>query len=138
MNSPAAQRPFPVERLPETIRNAVKKVQTYNGAPMALVASSALGTVSLVCQNSVDVCGPTGLVFPSSLFLLTLADSGERKSACDKLFMEAVKEFQESQAEQANSELSKYETDLLIWEITQKALLSVVRKQALEGVNDDL
>lgn len=50
------------------------------------MAASALGAVSLVCQNLIDVCRLNTLR-GRSLFFLTLAESGERKTAVDKLLM---------------------------------------------------
>ncbi|EPS4504568.1 YfjI family protein, partial [Escherichia coli] len=47
---------FPLSALPPLIRDAVIEAQQITQAPLGLVAASALGAVSLVCQNLIDVC----------------------------------------------------------------------------------
>ena len=82
--------PFPVHVFPSLIRNAIYEVERQTQAPLSLISASALGAISLVCQNRIDVCRLNGLCSPVSLFLLTLAESGERKSTVDKIFMKPV------------------------------------------------
>ena len=81
---------FPLSSLPPLIRDAVIEAQQITQAPLGLVAASALGAVSLVCQNLIDVCRLNTLRGPVSLFFLTLAESGERKTAVDKLLMKPL------------------------------------------------
>ena len=61
------------------------------------MASSALGALSLTGQAYVDVKRAEGLTGPTSLFLLTIADSGERKSTCDKFFTEPIRNYERQQ-----------------------------------------
>lgn len=81
-------RPFPVHVFPLIIRNAIYEVEQHTQAPRALISASVLGVISLACQNQIDVCRLSNLRSPVSLFLLTLAESGERKSTVDKLLMD--------------------------------------------------
>ena len=78
--------PYPLDAMPDTIRAAVVEVQQFTKAPTALVASSALGALSLAVQALTDVKRAEKLTGPVGLFLLTIADSGERKSTCDEFF----------------------------------------------------
>ncbi|MER2601378.1 MAG: PriCT-2 domain-containing protein, partial [Candidatus Competibacter phosphatis] len=75
--------PYPLDALPDTIRAAVEEVAGFVKAPAALVASSALAALSLACQAHIDAKRAEKLHGPVGLFLLTIADSGERKSTCD-------------------------------------------------------
>lgn len=59
---------FPLSSLPPLIRDAVIEAQQITQAPLGLVAASALGAVSLVCQNLIDVCRLNTLRGPVSLF----------------------------------------------------------------------
>ncbi|MDP2783291.1 MAG: DUF3987 domain-containing protein [Sulfurimicrobium sp.] len=79
-----AAEPYPFDALPETIRAAVEEVQGFTKAPVPLVASSALAALSLAIQAHADVKRAEKLAGPVGLFLLTIADSGERKSTCDE------------------------------------------------------
>ncbi|EHH9999312.1 DUF3987 domain-containing protein, partial [Escherichia coli] len=99
---------FPLSSLPPLIRDAVIEAQQITQAPLGLVAASALGAVSLVCQNLIDVCRLNTLRGPVSLFFLTLAESGERKTAVDKLLMKPLYQ-QEMQL------YSRYKSELAVW-----------------------
>lgn len=91
--------PFPTRAAPEIIRDAMVEAAQVTQAPEALVGSSILGAVSLACQNSINVQRLEGLTGPCSLALLTIAESGERKSAVDNLVTKAIKAFDAEQAE---------------------------------------
>ncbi len=67
--------------------------------PLPLVASSALGALSLAIQPHVDMKRAEKLSGPVGLFLLTVADSGERKSTCDGFFLKGLRDYEEAQAE---------------------------------------
>lgn len=88
-------RPFPVDAFPKIIRNAIYEVEQHTQAPQGLIAASALGVISLACQNRIDVCRLNNLRGPVSLFLMTLAESGERKSTVDKLLMKPLYQLEE-------------------------------------------
>ncbi|TQD15654.1 DUF3987 domain-containing protein [Enterobacter hormaechei] len=120
-------RPFPVHVFPQIIRNAVYEVEQHTQAPQALIAASVLGVISLACQNRIDVCRLNNLRSPVSLFLLTLAESGERKSTVDKLLMKPLYQLEEEWFE-------KYTQDLIVWRnaetvfnIEKKALMSKLK-----------
>ena len=50
-----ASEPYPSDALPDIVRGAVEEVQAFTQAPLALVACSALGALSLTGQAYVDV-----------------------------------------------------------------------------------
>ncbi len=80
---------FPAEAL-GPLRKAVEAVQDISQAPVAIAAQSALAVASLAVQGFANVETLGGDV-PCSLFCLTVAESGERKSTCDKLLMKALR-----------------------------------------------
>ena len=92
--STSEAKEYPVEALPETIREAVKEVIGFVQAPIPLAASSALGALSLAAQGLIDVERAKGLSGPCSLFFLTMAESGERKSSCDGYFTKEIKGYE--------------------------------------------
>ena len=55
--------------------------------PPALAACSALSALSLAGQALADVQRADELKGPTSLYLLAVAESGERKTTCDSLFL---------------------------------------------------
>jgi putative DNA primase/helicase len=126
----AEPAPYPLDALPDTIRAAVVEVHQFVKAPIALVASSALGALSLAGQAHVDVKRAEKLAGPVSLFLLTIADSGERKSTCDEFFTGPIREFQQQRAEAAKPDLVTYRADLAAWETKQGGIKDKLRQQA--------
>lgn len=72
---------YPVQSL-GPLRPAVEAVQGMTQAPVAIPAQSALAVASLAVQGFSDV-DTLGGPRPVSLYALTIARSGERKSACD-------------------------------------------------------
>lgn len=100
---------FPLSSLPPLIRDAVIEAQQITQAPRAC-GSICPGVVSLVCQNLIDVCRLNTLRGPVSLFLLTLAESGERKTAVDKLLMEPL-------YQQEMLLYSRHKNELTTWKI---------------------
>jgi putative DNA primase/helicase len=108
----------------------VEEVQAYTQAPVPLVASSALAAVSLAIQAQVDVSRDVHLESAVSLFLLTIADSGERKSTCDCYFTSAIRQYQEQQAEAMQPALLQYEADLSAWTAMREGLLTKIKSEA--------
>ena len=72
---------YPVHAL-GPLQAAVEAVQAMTLAPVAIPAQSALAVASLAVQGFADV-ETLGGPRPLSLYALTIARSGERKSACD-------------------------------------------------------
>lgn len=91
---PFSLPPFPVDALPPTIRAAVEEAMLAVEAPAALIASSALAAASLATQTEFNVERDVGLDGPISLYFITIAESGERKSAVDRMFFRAAREFE--------------------------------------------
>ena len=96
----APENPYPIYALPPLVRNAIIETQKNTQAPLAMVATSALTAISIACQNQIDVCRPGNLHGPVNLYSLILADSGERKTTVDKVFMKAFYLRDEALAEE--------------------------------------
>lgn len=87
--------PYPVEALPQVMRDAANAIAHHVQAPLALAAMQIIGAAAHLAQtrvNAPDINNPDGM--PCSLFLLTLADSGDRKSACRKLAFRVIDEHE--------------------------------------------
>lgn len=120
--------PYPLDALPDTLRAAVEEVAAFVKAPLPLVASSALASLSLAAQAHVDVIRAEKLQGPSGLFPLIIADSGERKSTCDGFFMAAVRDHEAREAEAAKPELKDHKADIDAWECKRAAIKDKIRQ----------
>lgn len=113
---------YPVAYMPPVIGDAVREVQAYTKAPMAMVAACALSVVSAAVQTRYGVQRDAVLSGPASLYLLTVAESGERKTAVDKLFMEPLREWEAQQMRAAREQKAQYEAALEDWEREKASL----------------
>jgi putative DNA primase/helicase len=124
---------YPLDALPDTIRAAVEEVAGFVKAPAALVASSALAALSLACQAHIDAKRAEKLHGPVGLYLLTIADSGERKSTCDGFFTRAIRDYQEAQAEAMKPAIKEHRAAMAAWEAERDGLLSAIKDAGKKG-----
>ena len=114
--------PYPAHAL-GPLRQAVEAVQDITQAPLGIAAQSALSVASLAVQGFADV-ETLGGDAPCSLFCLTIAESGERKSSCDRLLMRGVRDHEKAQAEIYREATAEYEVAREIWTGKRKRMLS--------------
>ncbi|MGH7291732.1 MAG: YfjI family protein, partial [Myxococcota bacterium] len=124
---------YPLDALPETMRAAVAEVLDYVQCPPALAASSALAVLSTAAQGRVDVVRDHGLDGPTSLYLLAVAESGERKSTVDRLFGAALRDWQRAALDAAQPALARYRAALSAWEAHAKGLAAAIQAAAKGG-----
>lgn len=130
---PAA--PFPVDAL-GPLRPAALAVQDRTQAPAAICAQAVLGVTALAAQGLADVETLHGRA-PASLYLLTVAQSGERKSACDRLAMRPVREFEAERGEDYRDAAAAHRNRLDIWVERRKAILRAAKDDP-DGARADL
>lgn len=117
-----AGEPYPVHAL-GPLRAAVEAVEDITQAPVAIAAQSALSIASLATQAFGDVELLGGGTAPCSLFCLTIAESGERKSSCDRLFMAGIRDHEAREALAYREAFSAYEVAAEIWQGKRKRLM---------------
>ncbi|MGR3539937.1 MAG: YfjI family protein [Hasllibacter sp.] len=119
--------PYPVEAL-GVLRAAVEAVQGRTQAPVALPAQSALTVASLVVQGFADVEGPGGDARPLSLYALTVARSGERKSTCDAPFLAPILDHErEAQPEHRDAQ-RRHDDDVTLWKSDRDRIIAEAKK----------
>ena len=127
--------PFPLSSLGplQAVAGAIhNKVQ----APIAIGAQSALTVASLAVQAFADVETLAGYS-PVSLFGLTIAKSGERKSSSDRELIAPVHEFQKGLGEDYRDAQTGYRIDQSIWETQHRDILKTAKKDP-DGARADL
>jgi hypothetical protein len=85
--------PFPLESLGPILGGAAAAINRVIQAPVAICASSVLAAASLAVQHIANA-EVDGRVYPLSLLMITIAESGERKSAVDKEALRAAKIYE--------------------------------------------
>jgi hypothetical protein len=105
--------PYPAEAL-GPLRPAVEAVAGAVQAPVAIPAASALAVASLAVQGFADV-ETLGGPRPVSLYLLTVARSGERKTSCDAALLAALRDFEKEQARAHRDAFASWQNAHALW-----------------------
>ncbi|MDP2201764.1 MAG: DUF3987 domain-containing protein [Methylicorpusculum sp.] len=118
---------YPLDALPDMIREAVDEVAAFVKAPLPLVAGSALGALSLATQAHCDIERAPGLSGPAGLFLLSIADSGERKTTCDGFFTKPICQYEAERALLAKPLMDDHVAELAAWNAERDGLLLAIK-----------
>lgn len=118
--------PFPVRSL-GPLQEAVEAVQAMTQAPMAIPAQSALSVAALAVQGHANV-ETLGGIRPLSLYCLTIAESGERKTSCDEKLVQGLREFEVKEGRAYREERKAFGHELAIWKKRYEQALAGVKK----------
>jgi len=119
--------PYPLHAL-GPLRAAAAAVQDKTQAPAAIGAQSALAIASLAVQGFADVETLAGRS-PCSLYLLTIAQSGERKSSCDRLLLQAVLDYQRALNDEVAAARADHENERALWDERRKEAVRRAKKE---------
>ncbi len=119
--------PYPIEALPPIIREAVEEVVNFVKCPVALAACSALSVVASVSQAFADIRRDTKLEGPIGLYLLSIGDSGERKSTVDNLFSSSIIAWEEEVREAYTPMKKRYKAQFDAWDAEKSGLLTLIK-----------
>ncbi len=129
LSAPVDSQPYPVDALPPLLRDAVLEAQAFVQAPVALVACSALSALSLAVQGLVNVRRDHQLAGPVSLYLLSVAESGERKTTCDRIFGAALRDWERDRAAACAHDLAAFEAAAASFEAKRAGLLEAIKRK---------
>lgn len=117
---------YPVHAL-GPLAAAVEAVQGMTLAPVAIPAASALAVASLAVQGFVDV-ETLGGPRPVSLYALTIAQSGERKSSCDAPLMSSLRAFEKEEAYARHEDMIHWENTYALWKGERDRILAEAKR----------
>lgn len=128
--------PYPLPALGDLIGDAVQAIVDAVQVPDALAAQSVLSAAAMAAQAHGNV-QRAGQQIPLSLFALTVAESGDRKSAADRLALQAHHQHQRELQEQYKADAKAYRDQR---DAYQKARTNILDKAKgdPESVADDL
>lgn len=122
--------PYPLAALPPMLRGAVEEFVVHGQQPIPIVAGAALGAASLATQGLVDVERDGMLRGPVSLFLLTIAQSGERKTTADVRFRRAIRQWQDDEWQRLAPSVADTNTAIVTWQAEREGILAKIKKAA--------
>jgi hypothetical protein len=116
--------PFPIEALGPVLQPAAEAIQRKTQAPLGLVAQSVLAAATYAVQAHGNVVLPYGEPVPISGFFLTIAKSGERKTAVDRIATKAISERQKELAQVDANQLFSFAAESAAYDAAKKHVLT--------------
>jgi hypothetical protein len=121
LQSPAIPSlPYPIESLPCILRDPILEMQRIVQAPLPLIAASVVASANLAVQPHADIATVDGRLIPISLFFLTEALSGERKSTVDHFSLTSHREHDDEVRSQALADRERLIAAAVVWERRKK------------------
>lgn len=111
---------YPLHALGDVVGNAANAIESTLQAPPALIGQSLLAAVSLATQHLADV-EVDGRTEPLSLWCMSIAVSGERKSAVDTLALRAHREYEREQLDGYKQAKQEHALELQAYEVASRA-----------------
>lgn len=115
---------YPVVALGNVLQPAAEAIEAITRAPIAIAAQSVLAAATLAVQAHANVILPIGQARPISAFFLTIAASGERKSACDDEALWPIRKREETLRAEHDAAIHDYENDHAAWDSARKKILN--------------
>jgi hypothetical protein len=120
---PSAE-PYPIEALGPVLGGMAKALcEEAVQSPLALCGTSVLAAAALAVQGHVDVMLPTGQSCPTSLFFLSIAKSGERKSSTDNRALAPVGQYEKELRDVYEGGLPAYRNELDAWKSEREKIV---------------
>jgi hypothetical protein len=111
--------PYPVDALGDLLAAAARGIHDKVQAPIAICGSSVLGAAALATQGHADVVLPTGSARPASLFLLSILESGGRKSAADDEALRPIRKREAALRAAHGVEMESATNAITAWEMAR-------------------
>jgi hypothetical protein len=117
--------PYPIEALGDVLAPAARAIHDRVQAPLAIGAQSVLAAAALAVQGHADVVLPIGpgQARPLSCYLITIASSGERKSACDTEAMWPIRRHEATLSVHHDEDALRYTNDRAAYDRARDAAL---------------
>lgn len=115
------------------IDNLISEVHLITQAPKHIIFSSFLSVLASVSQGLLDVEIKPGLKVPTSLFILTIAKSGERKSTVDNLLSKELLSINTKINSINSMAKTTYQSEFDKWDIERKLIQKNIKNSLLNN-----
>ncbi|TXM70690.1 YfjI family protein [Methylobacterium sp. WL120] len=109
--------PYPVECLGEVLGPAAAAIAAKQQVPLEMAAQSVLAAAALVAQGLADVLLPFGQTRPLSLFVATLAETGDRKTSTDTEAFKVIEQVEKDSASDYHRQEIEWSADCEAWRV---------------------
>ena len=130
---------YPLDALGPLLGAASMAIADTVQAPSEIAAHAVLAVAGFAAQDKANIT-MDGRTYPLSLFLLTIAESGDRKSACDKVASQPLNTWQREQSQGHRKELKQYHDASDVYEAERRAVVGQRKSSTSEkaAALDDL
>lgn len=104
--------PFPVEQYPRLLREWVSAVAESTATPIDMAAVSALAVMAATVQGKYEIMEKPDHIEPLSLFVLLVANPGERKSAIVKIMTRDILQFEHEENQRRKPVIERRQTEI--------------------------
>lgn len=125
--------PFPIDVLPQTVKNFVEAQSTALQVPADLVASMVIGVGAAASSGRCTIRINQEWIEPLNLFIVTALPSGERKSPVVRVVTSPLEERERSLAETHRPEIETQKSER---EVLEAQLQAAKTKAAKAGARD--
>jgi len=105
---------FPVEQLPPILRTWVEAVAVNTATPVDMAAVSALAVVASTVQGKYVIEGKVDYTEPLNIYVLIIANSGERKSQIVKIMTKDILKYEDEENKRRKPEIEQWQNKYTI------------------------
>lgn len=124
--------PFPIAALGPALSRAAAAIARKVQLPEAIAGQSVLAAAALAAQAHADVILPYGQSRPLSLFFITVAGSGDRKSSCDTEALWPIRKYERALKEAHAADYQAWTYAHAAWGAERKKI-EADRKMSLDA-----
>jgi hypothetical protein len=130
--------PYPVDALGDMLAPAARAIHDRIQAPLAICGQSVLAAATLATQALADIELPMGHARPLSSYYVTVAATGERKSAADQEALWAVRQREAALRERYAADALAHRNASEAWEEARRAAIKPLKgdREAIKAALD--
>ncbi|MEY3359121.1 MAG: hypothetical protein RLZZ537_189 [Pseudomonadota bacterium] len=121
--------PYPIDALGGVLGSAAERIYEVVQAPPELCGQAVLAAASLATQSHADV-EMDGRIEPLSLWCITIAESGERKSGVYDQALKAHADYQRELVSRHSDESKAYRLEMMAYEASCKQFMATKKSAA--------
>lgn len=119
---------YPLDALGPILGQAAKRLAYHVQVPEGMAGQSVLAAASLIAQAHINVQRGNIGSGPVSLFCLSVAESGDRKSTVDRLALAPVRFYEAERLKEIPKKETDYRVELQAWTIRYNKVLKLYDK----------
>lgn len=114
---------YPLDALGAILGGAAERLAYHVQVPEGIAAQSVLAAASLIVQAHINVQRGNIGISPVSIFFLSVAESGDRKSTVDRLALAPIRLYENKRLLEMPEKEKRYKSALESWTIRRNKLI---------------